>query len=70
MCVVLVYFLTLRISILEFFFVEGKYHGTINKTSRDKGGACANEKRKRWNRIPSDITVDRNYAAWGYLRLF
>ena len=38
----------------------------VNKTSRDKGGACATEKRKRCNRIPSDITLDRNYAAWGY----
>ena len=23
-------------------------------------------KRKRCNRIPSDITIGRNYAAWGY----
>jgi len=37
----------------------------VNKTSHDKGGACANEKRKRCNRIPSDITIGRNYAAWG-----
>ena len=24
-------------------------------------------KRKRCNRIPSDITIGRNYAAWGYI---
>ena len=46
--------------------VEGNKHRCVNKTSHDKGGACANEKRKRCNRIPSDITLDRNYAAWGY----
>ena len=39
----------------------------VNKTSRDQGGACANDKRKLCNRIPSDITIGRNYAAWGYL---
>ena len=44
--------------------VEGNKHNCVNKTSRDKGGACANEKQKRCNRIPSDITLDRNYAAW------
>ena len=47
--------------------MEGKRHRCVNKTSRDKGGACANEKRKRCNRIPSDITLGRNYAAWGYV---
>ena len=47
--------------------VEGIKHRCVNKTSQDKGGACANEKRKRWYRIPLDITlVDGNYAAWGY----
>ena len=44
MCVVLVYFLTLRISILFLKIVEGNKHRCVNKTSRDKGGACANEK--------------------------
>ena len=66
MCVVLVYFLTLRISIFANKIVEGNKHKCVNKTSCDKGGACANEKRKRCNRIPSNITLDRNYAAWGY----
>jgi len=42
MCVVLVYFLTLRISIFEKKIVEGNKHRCVNKTSRDKGGACAN----------------------------
>jgi len=32
----------------------------VNKTSRDKGGTRANEKRKRCNRISSDITLGRN----------
>ena len=63
MCVVLVYFLTLRISIFEKKIVEGNKRRCVNKTSRDKG---ANEKRKWCNRIPSDITLDRNYAAWRY----
>ena len=67
MCVVLVYFLTLRISIFAKQIVEGNKHRCVNKTSRDKGGECAKEKRKRCNRIPSDITLDRNYAAWGYV---
>ena len=48
---------------------EGNKHRCVNKTSRVKGGACANENRKRCNRIPSDITLDQNYAAWGYLCL-
>jgi len=42
------------------------FHRCVNKTPCDKGGACANEKWKQCNRIPSDITLDRNYAAWGY----
>ena len=66
MCVVLVYFLTLRISSFGKKIVEGNKHRCVNKISRDNGGACANEKRKRCNRIPSDITIGRNYAAWGY----
>ena len=69
MCAVLVYFLTLHISILKKKIVEGIKHRCVNKTSRDKGGACANLKQKRCNRIPSDITIDRNYAAWGYVVL-
>ena len=52
---------------LEKKIVEGNKHRCVNKTSRDKGGACANQKRKRCNRIPSDITIGRNYAAWGYI---
>ena len=37
---------------LHFFLkiVEGNKHRSVNKTSRDKGGACANEKRKPCNR--------------------
>jgi len=69
MFVVLICFLTLRISIFENKIVEGNKHRCVNKTSRDKGWACANEKRKRCNRIPSDITLDRDYAAWGYVKL-
>jgi len=41
----------------------------VNKTSCVKDGACANEKRKRCNRIPSDITLDRNYATVGYTNM-
>ena len=67
MCVVLVYFLTLRISIFDKKVVEGNKHRCVNKTSRDKGGACANEKRKWCNRIPSEITHGRNYPFAGYL---
>jgi len=60
MCVVLVYFLTLRMSIFENCIDD-----FVNKTSRDKGRACANEKRKLCNRIPSDYTLGRNYpTAW------
>jgi len=29
----------------------------VNKTSCDKGGACANEKQKRCNQISSNITL-------------
>ena len=46
--------------------VEGNKHRCVNKTSRDKGGACANEKRKRCNQIPSEITLGRNYPSTGY----
>jgi len=63
MCVVLVYFLTLRISIFEKKIVKGR---CVNNTLRDKGGACANEKRRRCNRIPSEITLSRNYPSAGY----
>ena len=66
MCVLLVYFLTLRISIFEKKIMENKKHKCVNKTSRDKGGACANEKRERCNRIPSEITLGRNYPSAGY----
>ena len=39
----------------------------VNKTSCDKGGECANEKRKQCNQIPSDITLGRNYPSVGYI---
>ena len=42
----------------------------VNKTSHDKGGACATEKRKRCNRISSDITLGRNYPSAGYWLVF
>jgi len=32
----------------------------IGLFSRDKGGACANEKWKRCNRVPSEITQGQN----------
>ena len=38
----------------------------VNKTSRDKDGGCANEKLVRSNRIPSEITLGRNYLSVGY----
>ena len=38
----------------------------VNKTSRYKGGAWANEKRKWCNRISLDITLGRNYPSEGY----
>ena len=66
MCVVLVYFLTLSISIFEKKIVEGNKHRCVNETSRDKGGACANEKRKRYNQISSEITIGRIYPSAGY----
>jgi len=40
--------------------------GFVNKTSRDKGGACSNEKRKRCNWIPSVNTLGRNDPTAGY----
>jgi len=46
--------------------VEGNKHICVIKTSSDKGGACANEKRKRCNRIPSEITLGRNYPSAEY----
>ena len=36
----------------------------VNKTSRDKGGACANEKRKLCNWIPPEITLGRITLLW------
>ena len=65
-CVVLVYFLNLRMSIFEKKIVEGNKHRCVNKTSRDKGAACANEKRKWCNPVPSEITLGRNYP-WSKL---
>jgi len=43
MCVVLVYFLTLCMSILGNFLLDTIFY-LVNNTSGDKGGACANEK--------------------------
>ena len=63
MCVVLVYFLTSRKSIFEKNLTLRHIVDYVNKTSRDKGGACANEKRKQSNRIPSDITLGRTYPT-------
>ena len=37
-----------------------------NKTSRDLGRVCANEKRKRCKWISSDRTLGRNYPPAGY----
>ena len=51
---------------LFFLIVEGNKHRCVNKTSCNKGGAYANEKRKRCNRIPSEITLGRNYPSAGY----
>ena len=39
----------------------------VNKTARGKRLACANEKRKRCNRIPSDRTLGRNDPSVGLL---
>jgi len=41
----------------------------VNKTSRDKGGVCANEKRKRCNQISSDITIGWNDPTAEYLQI-
>jgi len=43
MCVVLVYCLTLRMTIFEKFLLDDILLTFVNKTSRDKGGACASE---------------------------
>ena len=49
-------------------FHAGRYiDDFVNKTSLDKGGACANEKLKRCNGISSDITLGWNYPSVGYL---
>jgi len=40
----------------------------VNKTSHDKGRACANEKRKRCNQILSDITLGQNYPTGVYMK--
>ena len=39
----------------------------VNKTSRDKGGDCVNEKRKRCNGIPSERTLCQNDPSVGYI---
>jgi len=55
MCVVLVYFLTLRISIFEEKKVEGNKHRCVNKTSHDNGGNGAIGYRRK---LPSvEITL-------------
>jgi len=69
MCVVLVYFLTLLVSIFAKKNVQVNKHRCVNKTSRDKGEACANEKRKWCNRILSEITLGRNYPSAGYIHV-
>ena len=54
--------------------MEGNKHRFVNKTSRDKGGACANEKRKRCSRkLPSvEITLpqDMSLKARSVIALF
>jgi len=61
MCVVLVYFLTLRISIFEKKIVEYNKHRCVNKTSRDKGGACSNGAIGYRRKLPSvEITLPRD----------
>ena len=56
------------------FLLDNKISDFVNKTSRDKGRACPNEKRNRCNRISSDIILSRNYPTAGYynfcLKLF
>ena len=43
------------------FFLTVQYIADfVNKTSRNKGGACSNEKRE------PDITLGRNYPTAGY----
>ena len=64
MCVVLVYFLTFCFFLN--FLLDNKISDFVNKTSRDKGRACPNEKRNRCNRISSDIILGRNYPTAGY----
>ena len=64
MFVVLVYFLTLRMSFFENFLLDDIVD-FVNNTSRDKGRSCANEKWKRCNRISSDITLGLNYPTAG-----
>ena len=66
MCVVLVYFLNLRMPIFKKNHIGQYIDDFVNKTSHDKGGTCANEKRKPCNAISSDITLGRNYPFAGY----
>ena len=62
MCVVLFFGLRKVGPFLK--FLAGRYIvDFVNKTSRDKSGACANEKRKRCNRILPDNTLGRNYPS-------
>ena len=62
MCVVLVYFLTLRMSIFENFMLDDKLVTLLTKHHVIK----AEHVQMKSNRILSDITIGRNYAAWGY----
>ena len=39
----------------------------VNKTTCDKGGACANENRKQCNEIAPDRTLGRNDLSAGYV---
>jgi len=61
MCVVLVYSLTLRLSIFENFLLD-----SILLTKHHVIKACSTEKWKRCNRISSDITLGRKYPTAGY----
>ena len=62
-CVVLVYFLTY---VRFWTFLTGRYIiDIVNKTSCDKGGACAKEMRKRCNRILSDNTYVKSTLKFG-----
>ena len=66
---VLVYCLTLGVTILKKNLAGRYIIDFVNKTSRDKGGAGTNEKQKQCIRIPSGNTLGRNYPFVGYPHL-